>query len=84
MRRQSKLVFDMNKVGNHINVTMNAIKPKSPNNDETHSSERERRIVPNLHILLEPLVVKVSEDAEIGYNKSAVLAEELSTKVAQW
>jgi len=33
---------------------------------------------------LEPIVVKVSQDAEIGYNKSAALAAELSTKVATW
>jgi hypothetical protein len=84
MRRQSILVFDMNKVGDHINVTMNAIKQKSPNSNETHSSERERRTFPNLHGLLEPIVVKVSQDAEMGYNKSAALAAELSTKVATW
>ena len=77
-------MFDMNKVGDHINVTMNAIKQKSPNSNETHSSERERRTVANLHVLLEPIVVKVSQDAEIGYNKSAALAAELSTKVATW
>jgi len=82
MQRPSKLAFDMTKIGDQIRITMNAFKAKNTNNNETLNSELQRRN--DLNALLEPIVVKVSQDAEIGYSKSAALAAELSTMVEKW